>query len=454
MARVPMARDPSADLHLFNSSVGTHLLVVDGSRIYDLESSIINEKNYDENELLGKLKLMPEISSLNRIDGTPLSPPPLSSISLIVAQACNMSCGYCYADTGKFGGASRMMELNIAQASVERLIAESAPDADLTLGYMGGEPLLNREVVHEITRYAAALAKKAGRNIQFSITTNATLLRREDIELFKEFPFTVSVSIDGTLKQHDTVRQMNDGSSSYAQIVSALNIFNDYGRPRQLSARVTVTPKTGALLPVLDHLICMGFDEVGFAPVIVSPVPSLAFSSKEFEQFLEHMIVCGKKTLNEIIAGRPFPFSNFHTALSQIHRGTHHPYPCGAGAAYLSVNAEGKFYACHRLIDDPKYAMGDIGLGSDITRRSVHLANNHVDTIEPCRNCWARYLCGGGCYHEVSRRGRVGCDYIRGWLDFCLQAYTELTLARPEYVKGLNGDYFLNDPVNTFLLER
>jgi uncharacterized protein len=52
--------------------------------------------------------------------------------------------------------------------------------------------------------------------------------------------------------------------------------------------------------------------------------------------------------------------------------------------------------------------------------------------MQPCSTCWARYLCGGGCYHEVARRGRPGCDYIRGWLAFCLGAYAELSMIYPQ----------------------
>ena len=98
----------------------------------------------------------------------------------------------------------------------------------------------------------------------------------------------------------------------------------------------------------------------------------------------------------------------------------------------MSANAEGNLFACHRLVDDPAFAMGSTVDGPDLTARAEHLKRSHVDLMEPCRTCWARYLCGGGCYHEVRRRGRIGCDYIRGWLDFCLQAYVELTAARPE----------------------
>ena len=167
--------------------------------------------------------------------------------------------------------------------------------------------------------------------------------------------------------------------------------------------------------------------------MLVSPNPAFAFSPSDYPVFLERMITCGQKALQELKTGRAYPFGNFETALQQIHRGSHRPYPCGAGAAYLSANAEGTLFACHRLIDDPKFAMGDVQNGSDLKARTLHLAQRHVDLMEPCRHCWARYLCGGGCYHEVERRGRMGCDYIRGWLDFCLRAYTELSVARPKY---------------------
>lgn len=432
------------ELHLFQSTEGSHLFVVDGSRIYDLPaeaaayinqciSGEIPSCHLDESPLWTALGLFSKDELPRYIDTQPLEPPPLASISLNVAQACNMSCGYCYADTGKFGGRSRMMSMEVAKASVERLIAESDPNVGLVIGYMGGEPLLNRAVVHETTRYAAKTAQQAGRHIRFSLTTNATMLQPRDAELFAEFPFTVAVSIDGDQKQHDAIRRMNDGSSSYERLQAGLNLLNRYGRPQHLAARVTVTPKTGELVPIFDHILSLGFDEVGFAAVLVSPDPSLTFSKADFGVFLEQMTACGEKALREIAAGRSYPFGNLETALGEIHRGSHRPYPCGAGAAYLSANAEGKLFACHRLIDDPQFAMGSVQSGSDFKARSTHLARSHVDLMEPCHQCWARYLCGGGCYHEVSRRGRIGCDYIRGWLDFCLRAYVELSALQPEY---------------------
>ena len=414
-----------AELRVFHSSAGTHLFVVDGSRIYDLPDGLAPA---DLVEALGTDHATPR-----RIDGRPLPPPPLSALSLNVLQACNMSCGYCYADEGRFGGPARAMTPKVAFAAVDRLLTESRPGADVVVGFMGGEPLLARELVHDVTDYATRAAAAAGRRVRFAITTNLTTVTPRDARLFAEHPFAVSVSVDGEAQQHDAVRRMRGGDSAYRRMVAGLDVIRRHGRPRHLAARVTVTPRTGRLLPVLEHVLGLGFDEVGFAAVLVSPDPALAIAPDGFAPLLAHMVECGEVALAELSAGRCYPFGNFETAMHQIHRGSHRPYPCGAGAGYLSAGAAGDLFACHRLVDDPAFAMGSVQAGPDNQAREQHLARSHVDRMQPCRSCWARYLCGGGCYHEVSRRGRPGCDYIRGWLEFCLRAYVELSTANPDY---------------------
>lgn len=437
---VPTAEN--SEWRVFRTTRGAHLFVVSGSRIFDIDPDTAAELEALARD--GARRPPPHLanllSSLRESGRGKYStsealavPPPLRSISLNVAQSCNMSCRYCYADAGQFGGRARMMKAEVARASVERLIEESEPGSRLLLGFMGGEPLLNRAVIHDATRYATRRAREAGKSVRFSLTTNATLLRREDVELFSSYPYTVQVSLDGDRRTNDALRPMRDGSGSFDLVAEALLMFERFGRPDHLTARVTVTPGSGDLLPILDHLFSMGFDDVGFAPVLVSPSPAHAFGPDDFPDFLGRMVACGRKALGELLAGRAYPFSNFTTAIQELHRGTHRPYPCGAGAAYLSANAEGDLFACHRLIDDAGYAMGGVHGGSDFAARAEHLRRSHVDLMEPCRGCWARYLCGGGCYHEVSRRGRVSCDYIRGWLDFCLGAYAELSSAFPAW---------------------
>lgn len=426
----------TTDFHLFRSKLGQHLFVADGSRIYDMPAEL-------PTDTATVRALVKSISppGTQRIDGTPLSPPALQTLSLNVAQACNMGCSYCYAGQGAFGGKSKLMQYAVAKASVDRLISESAEGADLVIGFMGGEPFVNRSLLREIMPYAEGAAMATGRTVRFSLTTNATLLEPGDAQLLARHRTQVAVSIDGPKAINDAVRPMNGGGSSYDRLIQGLEVLNAHGRPHHLSARITVTPSAKDLPGILDHVLSLGFDSAGFSPVLVSPDPSQAFERADFDWMLEGMVACGEKAQQAILEGRRYPFSNFETALQEIQRGSHRPYPCGAGAAYLSVSADGSLYACHRLVEDPKFKFGDVWRGSDMTARAEHLTAQHVDRQEPCRSCWARYLCGGGCYHEVDRRGRPSCDFIRGWLEYCLSVYAVLSERAPGYFRNPN-QYF------------
>jgi uncharacterized protein len=423
-----------ANLRPFESQFGHHLFVADGSRIFDIEQATAEALTVmlDQDAEVVWQSMGFEGSPVGRwIDGRVPSPPTPRSLSLNVAQMCNLGCGYCYADGGTFGGAPRMMDTAVAKGAVDLLFEEAESGADLVIGFMGGEPLIARTLIAEVAEYSTRRGATTGHNVRFSITTNGTLLTDDDARLLCAYPFAVQFSLDGAHRLHDAQRPTKSGRGSYERAMRGLERITRNERPLQLTARATITGRTGELLPVLDHLIGLPFDDVGFALAITAP-SGHAIGPDDFPRILDEMIECGRKAQSEMACGRTYPFSNFITAMEQIHRGTHRPYPCGAGAAYLSVNAEGSAFACHRTVDDPAFAMGDLRGGLDHAARRRLLADNNVDHIDPCRSCWARYLCGGGCYHEVAKRGRPGCDYIRGWLEFCLRAYVELSTVRPE----------------------
>jgi uncharacterized protein len=77
--------------------------------------------------------------------------------------------------------------------------------------------------------------------------------------------------------------------------------------------------------------------------------------------------------------------------------------------------------------------MGNLISGIDRVGQNRWLADRHVHKQSPCSNCWARYMCSGGCHHEVISRGRRSCEFIRGWLHYCLQAYMRISHLSPEW---------------------
>jgi uncharacterized protein len=200
----------------------------------------------------------------------------------------------------------------------------------------------------------------------------------------------------------------------------------------QVSARVTVTPHNLDLRATLDDFIALGFHSVGFSPLLNAPSGAGEMAADNLADMLEAMVDCGAEFERRTMKGDRYPFANLLFALQEIHKGTHRPYSCGAGAGYFGVSADGDLAACHRFVGDAAGALGTLAAGVDRPRQDAWLGERHVHRQEPCRSCWARYLCGGGCHHEVINRGRPACDYIRGWLHYCLGAYARLSAVRPD----------------------
>jgi len=425
----------SREAHLIETALGGHVFVADGSRLFDAVPELFGQFDRAMNEgRVGELLDGVGLGGAPYVDDTPLVAPPIHALSLAIAQKCNLGCTYCYAQQGEFGGAAKNMAAARANQAVDLLVNGAAPGARLNLAFLGGEPLVNRAVLQATTRRAAALAVERGLTLTFSITTNGTLLTEGDAAFFEEFGFAVTVSLDGPRDVHDTQRPYQSGKGSYDRIMENLQPLLSRQRRMQVSARVTVTPANLMLRRTLDQFVAGGFHSVGFSPMLSAPTGQGEMQGDDLEIMLGEMIDCGQEFERRSIAGDRYPFTNMVNAMREIQRGTHRPYPCGAGAGYLGVSADGDLAACHRFVGDAEGAMGSLDTGIDQARRSIWLAERHVHTQEPCRDCWARYLCGGGCHHEVIRRGRPACDYIRGWLHYCLEAY--LRLAPPGWGEG------------------
>jgi uncharacterized protein len=422
--------------HLFESG-GPHVLIPDGSRIYKISKNIRQTLKelvaQDDANGINQWLIKNDLQSLGKIDDQPVINPPLTSISLAIAQKCNLGCSYCYAQEGDFGVKARNMPLEKAIAAVNLLFDQNPTEHKMNIAFLGGEPLANREALRAVTRYAQEKAVTEEKEIHFSITTNGTLLSVDDAVFFEQYGFSVTVSLDGVGNIHDRLRPFKSGKGTYEKIIRNTEPLLALQKNMQVSARVTVTPRNLNLKETLDELIRLGFHSVGFSPMLSSPGGKEEMDSASLENMLENMIACGQEFEKNLIAGKRYPFSNMSTALKEIHRGTHRPYPCGAGAGYLGVSASGELAACHRFVEDKRGYFGNLTEGIDRERQQAWLTERHVHRQEPCNSCWARYLCGGGCHHEVINKGRPACDYIRGWLHYVLQVYTRILARRPDF---------------------
>ncbi len=427
---VPAAAAPP--FHRFRSALGEHVLVVPFSRIYDLDQDFSRRIDDGDRDAAG---LMTALSTPGNGEA-PLSRVPLpapQSISLNVSSSCNLGCAYCYASRGGFGGAqSAVMSWEVARQAVQKVIAGSDARGPVTIGFLGGEPFVNRRLIHRVVHHARRLGRTHGRDVRFSVTTNGTLLRAADVRLLREHAFAVTVSIDGGAAVQNSRRPLASGTrGSFELLREHVSPLLENPGNCKIAARATVLAGEPDLSARFSEILDVGFTEVGLSPLRVVRGAE-RFADEQWRGYLAGLTKISTAELERARHGGEIRLSNLAIALKQLHRGAASPFACGAGGGYFSVAADGNWYACHRAIGEDEYRLGDAG-GLDARRRERFLLKRHVHAQTDCQQCWARYLCSGGCHQEAASRSLSGCDFIREWLDFCLSAYCELSAARPAY---------------------
>jgi uncharacterized protein len=400
-------------------------LAVEGSRLFGVDPDLFAElEEYLDVDGLAT----PRASGASACELELEAP---TAISLNVAQSCNLACSYCYADEGRFGEKPGLMSFEVARAAIDRAF-ENAAGRRITIGFIGGEPFVNRRLIHRAVDYARWRAVEAGASVGFSVTTNGTLLTPIDLDLLRRHGFAVSVSLDGSAPVNDAFRRSRDGTSAFDRTMGALEpLLRDPGRAK-IAARATLTRQDYRVSDRVRALRDLGFREVGVSPLRVSPTLGLSFRDEDWMPFLDEMTKAAEADWGSARVSGRFTFANVFSALKQVHVGHCKPLPCGSAASYVSVSARGEYFSCHRTVNDSRFQMGNVVDGLETAARKTFLRLRHVDLQEPCTSCWARYLCGGGCHAEVIVAGRSGCDYIRGWLEYCLRLYDRVLRERPD----------------------
>ncbi len=379
----------------------------------------------------------PELISLERPGKPPIFP--VRSVVLNLAQGCNLSCSYCFADEGLYHDKQYgLMSADMARQGVDFGFEEGQGHVHIT--FFGGEPTLNWPVLVEAVAYGEARAARDGRTIDFSVTTNGSLLTDSRIAFLAEHRVGVSVSLDGPPDVNDAHRTRKGGKGSSEIVVPRIRRLLELHRTRPIGVRVTLAAGNTDVAATFDYLTELGFHEVGFAPVTTARA-ELQLPPADLWRILEGLKALGNRTLAAARQGRFLGFSNLINTWQELHEGKIKSHGCGAGIGLLSVGATGGLYLCHRFTGSAEHQFGDLDAGIDQEARGAFLQAAHVAQKDACQTCWLKHTCAGGCYHEAwERQGSAlepnahYCDFMRDWMEFALCTYTELAEDHPDFI--------------------
>jgi uncharacterized protein len=347
---------------------------------------------------------------------------PVSSLVVNVANKCNLHCTYCYEpEAAKYGSSPVQMDWDTARASVDFLFQKAGKSREVNLIFFGGEALLNFKLMREVVAYAEEKAGETSKKVDFSLTTNGTLLTDEIIDFFQEHRFGLTISMDGPKELHDKRRSFltnrGERKGSYDLILP---------RVKRLMERYTARPVV----------------EVGFSPVTAKNGEDYGLEPADLRQVLAGFRELGALYVERALQNKYTGFSNLSTLLTDLHAGTNKLFPCGAGLGLLDVDGNGDVYLCHRFPGTEEHKYGNVKDGLQYDRLNEFINSAHVGNKPVCQTCWIRGICGGGCYHEAYTQFGDGalpnlhyCDFLREWTEYGIGVYMELQEKNPGFVE-------------------
>jgi len=363
----------------------------------------------------------------------------ISKICLQVSQQCNFRCSYCvYSDEYENRNhSSKKMNWTTAKKGIDLLIDHSKDSPELEVGFYGGEPLLEFDLINECLKYASKVAE--GKKVSFTITTNGSLLNEDMVRTFLKYDMTVSVSLDGPREIHDKNRKFAaNGRGTFDQVYNNLKTvikkYPEFKKRLQFSMVIDPTINMNCLAQFISAEDL--FNERGVAATLIKKQYrkneldyNLEFIRDwEYNKFRYFLSLLGKvssqnekntfisvhKILIDFIA-------DSNQSFTTLGKQNHPSGPCIPGQTRLFLNVDGDLYPCER-VNETSHVMkiGSIDGGFEFDKIR-NLLNIGKLTEEECKNCFAFrgcFLCAAaadkGDQSELSKELKLlACAEVR-----------------------------------------
>lgn len=115
-------------------------------------------------------------------------------VTIELSTLCNLDCLYCYQDKLHIRNKIDEKVINAIVVYIENVFLTARQIKILTIGLIGGEPMLHKEIVFEIMDKLVLLCRKYKKMYSFHIDTNGTIPLKEIDESFDNVKFSVSLS--------------------------------------------------------------------------------------------------------------------------------------------------------------------------------------------------------------------------------------------------------------------
>ena len=383
--------------------------------IYDYENFIINEKYEEE---IKELKDRGYLSD-NRVEK--IKHPSTDNLDLYLKRklrmltiqlthGCNLRCSYCpYTSndgTYRLHG-NKKIDIETIKKGLLILRDNSVDSSRVSVGFYGGEPLVEFDLIKEAVNYCKEIFR--GKEVNYTITTNGTLISNEILEFFDKEDFQIVMSLDGPKELNDKNRKFIDSNKSVFDIVieNIIYIEENYKRlSKKMTINMVIDPtqdfeKYKLLFeeyPILNNITIRSSlveDDYKEEKYISTEKFSNDYS---YAKFLLHLYYLGEIDINNKLYRSMFSRTIndlWEQPASQSTLGNINcpSGPCVPGNTRLMVNVDGLLFPCERVSENVESnCIGNVqdGFNLEKTEKIINIADS---IIENCRNCFAFRHC-------------------------------------------------------------
>jgi len=335
----------------------------------------------------------------------------LNSMTLQLTQDCNLRCKYCIyseSDSERQRSHSRKsMTWEIAKKSLDYLWEHSVDSKRINIGFYGGEPTLEFALMQQAVEYSLAIF--AGKELGFTMTTNATMLSDEMIQFLVKHNFNIMVSIDGPKEINDKNRVFPDGSGSFDSVVKSLNRYEELSPAFSEKVMLMMVTDPSNDFDCFNQTLING-SELDNMPML-STLVDLDFSDSNlifsddykckntYHLFLAKMAIINRFPQSEVapqlrsILGVLRDNYEQNESMRPLQEKDVPSGPCIAGYNRLMVTVDGVLIPCERVSETSESMhIGTIFDGIDI-EKAINFTNFGCITEDECKKCWCFRFC-------------------------------------------------------------
>lgn len=374
-----------------------------------------------------------------------------SQIVFEVTDSCNLSCTYCgYGDLYEVFDVRNHNNIKIRSAKkflkyIYDLKLKSNKNK-LMIGFYGGEPLLNINFIKEVIEFANELNVEKKMEIEYSTTTNATLIHKY-IDFLVANNFSILISLDGNEANHSYRVFGENGKNSFQKVIGNIDMIQrDY--PEYFVKRISfnaVLHNRNSVKEVYDFIhtryhkipVISGLLSSGIKPekkeVFANMYHEVRDSEADYHE--ESEMIPGTHSESIVYSElrdflKQLSINYYMSNITSLFDSGEKYFPtdtCLPFSLKMFLTAHDRLLPCERI--NHKYYLGEVNEKVQIdTHKIADQYNSYYDHFKKvCQNCYTYRFCGL-CLYRIKNLDKLDteefvCDRFCDQKDFATRLH-------------------------------